>query len=232
MSDDERTYDFIELGPNGHRAITWGHSGHTSGYIRKLDDPRLTNELREGGMILDKTTVEDKAFFSEVFSGPMLSPDLDIDDNDRCPMPSDVLLSGLQDGFKMLAELRASDDSFRGLDKVGAGVFVRRWLRLGARVFVKQDGALKQLTDPAEIMAALPRLVHGESHFWGKVTVWKFADRFEVRWGGNGWYPKEYKFKTERAARNKASRLAWKAYDTNEMKDVYRADACPSIERC
>lgn len=230
-----KKYEFASIGHGGHSLYIYGHSGYTSGYETKIND-RVCSDMVDGGLILDKAAINVKDMVSESVNGPMLGVNLDREGNDKCPVPNDILLSGLSGSFKVLAQARANDNNFKGLDCVGVAIYVKRWLRVAEGktsrplLYIVNNGIPNEISyeDAYEFM---PQLLHLESHFWGKVSIWKFRDNFQVRWGGNGWYPKIYKFDNKDDAFNEAARLSWEAYNDHEMKYSYGSDSKPKLNK-
>jgi hypothetical protein len=74
---------------------------------------------------------------------------------DRCPMPSDVLLTGVSGVFQLLAAKRATDPGFGGLDSVHPDAHAAYWLAAGAVIYQRRGDTLVNL-NTGEVTPILP----------------------------------------------------------------------------
>lgn len=221
-------WDIARICEFGHSMMTYGYSGYLSGYETSINE-RVISDLRSGGLVLDHTKTEYEQRSLETIHGPMLGVELDREGTDRCPMPSSMLLAGLSGSYQMLAVKRAVDENFNGLDQVGIGIYLRRWEAIGGELHVLRDKLVKVTVD--DIYEELPQLHHNECHWWGKVSIWQFGNRYEVRWGGNGFDVDITAHDNFEEARNFAAKKSWDTYNSGdpEWRARYNGEDVPKL---
>jgi len=223
-----KKYDYCSVGKCGHTCLIWGNNGCLSGYETSVN-PRVIERLNEGALLLVKTSVSNDNLTREVVNGPMLDSNLDSWASDKCPEIPDYMIAGLGGSFKTLAKAQKYSESFSGLDKVGLGIYLTRWLAIGAKLYqIKNNEAVPVSLEETQF----PHLVHIQCAFWGKVSVWLLNNKYQVRWGGNGWDPTiKGEFDTEEEAIKLASKLSWDAYDNDESKEYFKKETQPKLNR-
>ena len=105
-----------------------------SGYDTRVES-RL-HELAEGGIFVDKRPVaEDDRFVGWVLNDPMVDTRLAKGQVEACPLPSEVVLSGLEGAFKTYALARV--EGWKGLDTVSVSEHCAVWMARGALIGVR-----------------------------------------------------------------------------------------------
>lgn len=116
--------------------LTVGRGGYTkygyndwstfqvSGY---MSDPEKidVSDMEPRAWVVSSLDVPIEDMYKWTLREPVPDPTLKPGQVERCPVPSDALLAGLEGSFKTLAEMRKQDDSFTGLDKVSVEDYVR-----------------------------------------------------------------------------------------------------------
>lgn len=123
------------LGPKGSvsgHGVEGGNKFTASTYSR--DVGAYADRLIEGGWVVDKSGVPAVVGRRQTLSGPMFDVTLAAGEVDRCPQPSSIMLDGLEGVFGELAQRRADDEQWSGLDTVAVDVYAAGWAKVGARV--------------------------------------------------------------------------------------------------
>ena len=157
----ERCYYHAVIGDGtyGAECVPTAEQGNTchssvSGY--SMEPAWLAHRMIDGAYIEDHRPCKDRPDFVRlVVNSPMVGHGLQPGEVDRCPMPSDVLLTGLSGEFQLLAAKRATDPTFNGLDSVHPDAHAEYWRKAGAVIYRRQGDNLVNLTT-GEVTAILP----------------------------------------------------------------------------
>jgi len=157
----EERYDLLTrgVGPHGSvgaESVGWsGGKCSTTMYSRRLGP--YFGELKDGGVVVDKWTVDFKTGYNLVVHGPMVDvtlPPKTIDKFDG--QISDVMLIGLQGSFQAMALKKRTDPKWSGLDSVSLDLYCDLWRQAGARIGKRigneihwEDGAVSEIPDEA-----------------------------------------------------------------------------------
>lgn len=129
---------------NGGHSEHYKKQGNTSSSLSGYDKPEnwkpKENTDYSQCIVINKIPALDTPEgYRHVFTGPMVSPDLEGDGIEECPTPSDIMANALQgNAYGSLLNLQAAQKTVGktpgALDSVSPEVYANGWRSLGAKI--------------------------------------------------------------------------------------------------
>lgn len=135
------------------RLLSFGHGGHAEFYTKRGNtkgslsgydkpenwEPRENTDYSNCIVINKIPALDTSEGYAYVFTGPMVDADLEGDEINECPKPSEILTEALQgNDFGKLLNLneaqRMTGNKPSALDGVSPEAYARGWKELGAQV--------------------------------------------------------------------------------------------------